>query len=88
MLPDPPRPDLEGLLDSKQSSVQTSAETFWQFDRLFVGYQMHYIPNTVINSCATIAGLKMVLNLKPELSREITLHVIRQLPTNRIAIDL
>ena len=53
----------DASLDSKQSSVQTSAEASWQFDRLFVGYQLHYIPNTVINSSAAIAVLKMVLNL-------------------------
>jgi hypothetical protein len=34
------------------------------------------------------AALKVIFNLKSELRCEIALHVIRQLPSNLIAIDL
>ena len=74
-------------LDSKQSFVQTSTETIWQFDRSFVGYQLDHVPNTVVNSRAVAAFLKMVLNPERELRRESALHVIRQLLANRVAID-
>jgi hypothetical protein len=40
-----------------------------------------------MDSRAVTAVLKVALNLESELRREIVLHVIRQLPTNCIAID-
>ena len=73
--------------DRKQSFVQTLAETFGQFDNLFVAQQAHDVPQAVVHSPAVITGLKVLLDPKSELRREIALQVIRQLPADLIAID-
>jgi len=73
--------------DRKQSFVQTLAEALGQFDNLFVAQQAHDVPQAVVHSPAVITGLKVLLDTKSELRREIALHVIRQLPADLIAID-
>lgn len=62
-------------------------EGFGQFDNLFVAQQAHDVSQAVVHSPAVITGLKMLLDPKSELRREIALQVIRQLPADPIAID-
>jgi hypothetical protein len=66
--------------------VQTFAEAFGQFDHLFVAQQAHDVPQAVVHSSAVITGMKVLLDPKSELRREIALQVIRQLPSDLIAI--
>jgi hypothetical protein len=79
--------EVEPLAHRKQSFVETLAEAFGQFDNLFVAQQPHDVPQAVIHSPAVITGLKVLLDTKSELRREIALHVIRRLPADLIAID-
>ena len=76
-----------GSAHRKQSLVQTLAEAFGQFDHLFVAQQAHDVPQAVVHSSALITGMKALLDPKSELRREIALQVIRQLPSDLIAID-
>ena len=71
----------------KQSFVKTLAEAFGQFDNLFVAQQAHDVPQSVVHSPAVITGLKVLLDPKSEVRREIALDVIGQLPPDLIAID-
>jgi hypothetical protein len=63
------------------------AEAFWQFYNLFVTQQAHDVSQAVVHSPAVITGLKVLLDTKFELRREIALNVIGQLPAYLIAID-
>lgn len=76
-----------GSAHRKQSLVQTLAEAFGQFDHLFVAQQAHDVPQAVVHSSALITGMKVLLDPKSELRREIALQVIRQLPSDLMAID-
>ena len=67
--------------------MQTLAEAFWQFDNLFVAQQAHDVSQAVVHSPAVITGLKVLLDTKSELRREIVLQVIGQLLADLIAID-
>jgi len=67
--------------------VQTLAEAFGQFDHLFVAQQAHDVPHAVVHSSAVITAMKVLLDPKSELRHEIALQVIRQLPSDLIAID-
>jgi hypothetical protein len=73
--------------DRKQSFVQTLAEAFGELDSLFVAQQPDNIPQAVVHSPAMITGLKVLLDPKSKLRREIALQVIGQLPAGLIAID-
>lgn len=62
--------------------MQTLAEAFRQFDHLSVAQQAHDVPQAVVHSSAVTTGMKVWLDPKSELTREI---VIR-LPSDLIAI--
>jgi len=73
--------------DRKQSFVQTLAEAFGELNSLFVAQQPGNIPQAIVHSPAVITGLKVLLDPKSKLRREIALQVIGQLPADLIAID-
>jgi hypothetical protein len=63
------------------------AEAFGKFDHLFVAQQAHDVPQVVVHSSAVITPLKVLLDPTSELRSEIALQVIRQFPSDLIAVD-
>jgi hypothetical protein len=56
--------------------MQTPAETFGQLNNLFVAHQPHYVPQAIVNGRAMTTSPKVILNLQPQLRREVALQVI------------
>jgi hypothetical protein len=75
------------LADWEQSFVQTEAETFGQFDNLFLAQQTHDISQAIVHSPAVITTPEVLLDTESYLRRKITLQIIGQLPSDLIAID-
>ncbi len=72
---------------NREALMQSLAETFGKFDYPLVAQQLHNVSHPVVDGRTVAAALKVIFNLKSKLKCEIALQVIRQLPSNLIAID-
>jgi len=62
--------------------IETLAEPDRQFDCLFVSHQADRVPRTIVDCRAVAAVPKVLVDSRPHLRREISLHVVNEYSSN------